>query len=28
MIMYTVEGTYTLKMNKAPALAAFSPEPI
>ena len=28
MIMYTVEGTYTLKMNKAPALGAFSPEPV
>ena len=28
MVMYTIEGTYTLKMNKAPALAAFSPEPV
>ena len=28
MIMYTVEGNYSLKLNKAPALAAFSPEPI
>ena len=28
MVMYTVEGIYTLKMNKAAALAAFSPEPI
>ena len=28
MVMYTVEGTYSLKMNKAPALAAFSPEPV
>lgn len=28
MIMYTIEGTYSLKINKAPALAAFSPEPI
>ena len=27
-IMYTVEGIYNLKMNKAPALAAFSPEPV
>jgi hypothetical protein len=27
-VMYTIEGTYTLKMNKAPALAAFSPEPV
>ena len=27
-IMYTVEGVYNLKMNKLPALAAFSPEPV
>ena len=28
LVMYTVEGTYNLKMKKAPALAAFSPEPV
>ena len=28
MVMYTIEGIYDLKMNKAPALAAFSPEPV
>ena len=28
MVMYTIEGVYDLKMNKAPALAAFSPEPV
>ena len=28
MIMYTIEGNYSLKLNKVPALAAFSPEPI
>ena len=28
MVMYTVEGVYSLKLNKAPALAAFSPEPV
>ena len=28
MIMYTIQGTYSLMLNKATAIAAFSPEPI
>ena len=28
MIMYTIQGTYSLMLNKPTAIAAFSPEPI